>query len=425
VSTDLLYFEETPLYAPAIRGKKNLYKLFICRGAALAREAGCFSYIVPMPLLGDDQAVSVRKMLLERTELQTVEAFPQKDDPKHRVFTEAKLATTIFVTRKQEPHKSLRVRTHKGATIELASPALELSPCDLIQFDPSNAPIPSCTQRDWNIAVSIISRDTVKRLGDYCIASQGEVNETTDGKKGFISNNPSDGPLILRGSMVGLYVLRPASQGEPIYLRTEKFLKGKPDSAKALHHKQQRVGWQESSPQNNFRRIIAASIPEDEFCNHLINYIPQQESRLDLDVVLALLNSQLLDWYFRISSTNAHVSHYQVHNLPIPTIAVGGNGASWDDYFATERWEELAAKLCDACPEPGVMPMGVANALAQLSRRIQDIEQCRTLANRSARSALDPASQPIQDTIDRVLFHCYGLSEDEALYVQKRLLEML
>jgi hypothetical protein len=37
-------------------GKNNLYKLFICRAVELLRDGGYLSFIVPMPLLGDEQA---------------------------------------------------------------------------------------------------------------------------------------------------------------------------------------------------------------------------------------------------------------------------------------------------------------------------------------------------------------------------------
>src|SRR3990172_2491927 len=96
VSQDLSFYERTVIYQPAIRGKKNLYKLFICRGVDVMGSNGIFSFIVPMALLGDDQAAGVRKMLLEKAGLITAEVFPQKDDPHNRVFAEAKLATTIF-----------------------------------------------------------------------------------------------------------------------------------------------------------------------------------------------------------------------------------------------------------------------------------------------------------------------------------------
>lgn len=425
VSQELVFFESAPVYEPAIRGKKNLYKLFVCRGADVLGKKGAFSFIVPMPLLGDEQAAGVRRMLLERTGLVAIEAFPQKDAPHNRVFPEAKLATTIFVTRAQPAKARIAVRTHPGRLIEEASPVLQVLPEEVIRFDPENGAIPSCTQRDWEIAVAIIGHEKVKRLGEYCRASQGEVNETTDGKKGFISKNPKDGSQILRGSTICLYTLREASQGEAIYLRKKKYLEGKPDSEKARHHEQRRVGWQESSPQNNFRRIIATAIPQGEFCNHLINYIPEKDSQLSLDFVLALLNSRVSDWFFRLGSTNAHVSHYQIYNLPAPTFSEDSPPLNWKPLLEKGHWSELAVLLGAACAEPGVMPQPVAEALAGMSRRLQEIEARRVLKSRSERSRLDPESQPIQDAVDRVLFQCYGLSEEEASYIAQRLGEML
>jgi hypothetical protein len=425
VSPELSFYESMPVYGPAIRGKKNLYKLFVCRGASVLGREGAFSFIVPMPLLGDDQAAGVRRMLLERTGLAAIEAFPQKDDPRNRVFPEAKLATAVFVTRAQPAKARIAVRTHPGRLIEETSPILQVLPEEIIRFDPENAAIPSCTQQDWEIAAAIIGRQRMKRLGEYCRASQGEVNETTDGKKGFISKDPKDGPQILRGSAICLYTLREASQGEAIYLLKKKYLKGKPDSAKAHHHEQRRVGWQESSPQNNFRRIIAAAIPEGEFCNHLVNYIPESDSQVPLDLVLALLNSQVSDWFFRLGSTNAHVSHYQIYTLPVPTLSKDTPPLPWKPLLQKGHWPELADRLCSACAEPGVIPQPVAEALAEMSRRLQEIEAKRVLKNRSERSRLDPQSQPIQDAIDRVLFRCYGLAEEEARYIEQRLQEML
>ena len=425
VSDELSFYEALKLYAPAIRGKKNLYKLFICRAVEAMGAQGTSSFIVPMPLLGDDQAAGVRKMLFEETSFIAIEAFPQKDDPHNRVFAEAKLATTVFVCRAKSSKARFRVRTHPGRWIDETSLMLRVSPEEILKFDSNNVTIPSCTQHDWDLAVRILENEKVRRLGDYCQASQGEVNETTDGKKGFISTDPKDGHPILRGSNICMYVIREASQGEAIYLRKQKYLKGKPDSIKALHHQQRRVGWQESSPQNNFRRIIAASIPRGEFCNHKINYIPENDSQLALDFLLAVLNSQMSDWFFRLGSTNAAVSHYQIHNLLSPTVNGHGTSERWAKLLNNDQWSELRAELCAECTELGVLPKSVAETLAEMSRRIQEIEAKRVLKNRSERSRLAPGSQPIQDAIDAVLFRCYGLPEDEADYIERRLEEML
>jgi type I restriction-modification system DNA methylase subunit len=146
VSDDLSFYEALQIYEPAIRGKKNLYKLFICRAVAETGAEGACSFIVPMPLLGDDQAAGVRRMLLKETSFISIDAFPQKDDPHNRVFPEAKLSTTIFVTRRKPPEMPFMVCTHPGRYVEADSPTLKLLPPEILAFDPENTAVPSCTQ---------------------------------------------------------------------------------------------------------------------------------------------------------------------------------------------------------------------------------------------------------------------------------------
>jgi len=74
---------------------------------------------------------------------------------------------------------------------------------------------------------------------------------------------------------------------------------------------------------------------------------------------------------------------------------------------------------------PGFMPGTVAETLMEMSRRIQEIETNRVLKNRSERAQLAPESQPIQDAIDAVLFYCYGVSDEDAKFIKKRLETML
>ena len=424
VSADLSFFRSANVYAPAIRGKVNLYKLFICRALALAAQDGTVSMIVPMALLGDDQSRDVRKALLNRN-LVAVDSFPQKDDPRLRVFPEAKLSTAVFSCRVAETENSFRVHTHLGSNLAESGPVLILNSSDILAFDASNATIPSCTQRDWDLACQVVRTCSDRRLGWYCSASQGEVNETTDGKRGLLASRREDGVEVVRGSCVSLYVVRSASQGHPIYLRRGPFLQAKPDSVKAQHHLRRRVGWQEAAPQNNFRRVVASMIPAGSFCNHLVNYFPEESSQIPLDLVLALLNSQVIEWYFRLGSTNAHVSHYQVENLPVPSISAPEPARELRQLLVNRQWRALAGQLSARCGPPGDMPPTVVDAVIAMSRAIQEIEAKRVLKNRSERSHLAPESQVIQDVIDSVLFRCYGLSEDDAAYIEQRLKEML
>jgi hypothetical protein len=202
-------------------------------------------------------------------------------------------------------------------------------------------------------------------------------------------------------------------------------LKDKREESKAFHHQTKRIGLQRKAPQNNFRRLIAAPIPAGRFCFESINYCIEDACHVNLDLLLCLLNSKLLEWFFRTSSTNAQVNEYQFNALPIPALSEDEPNVDWRPLLEKSQWIELADLLCAVCTEPGVMPKPVAEALAEMSRRIQQIEAKRVLKNRSERSRLAAESQPIQDAIDAVLFRCYGLSDDDARYVAERLKEML
>jgi hypothetical protein len=300
------------------------------------------------------------------------------------------------------------------------SPVLRLTSQEILKFDPDNAAIPSCTERDWNIAMSIW-KGHAQRMAAVATLSEGEVH--AQAHREHISPR-NDGPVILRGANITLYAVRDASQGEELRLDTDAYLEGKLKGGRAYAYKHRRVGFQRSAPQNNFRRLIAAIVEPGAFCFDTVKFVPEGASKIDLDLLLGLLNSKLLDWYFRIASTNSKVNEYQFDNLPVPNIS-NGTGIEWKSLLKRDRWEELTRVLSEQCTSSGQMPAPVAETLAEMSRRIQKIEAKRVLKNRSERSRLAPESQPIQDAIDAVLFRCYGLSEDDAKYIEKRLEEML
>ncbi|MGH7773475.1 MAG: hypothetical protein ACREQA_14720, partial [Candidatus Binatia bacterium] len=91
-----------------------------------------------------------------------------------------------------------------------------------------------------------------------------------------------------------------------------------------------------------------------------------------LNALLAFLNSQILDWYFRLGSTNSKVNEYQFNALPIPTIAGAATKVDWHPAFERRDWKNLTDLLCKTCTQPGTMPTPVADALAEMSRQIQE-----------------------------------------------------
>jgi type I restriction-modification system DNA methylase subunit len=189
ISDDLEFYRRQSAYEPASGGKMNFYKLFICQGRRLARPGGGLSFIVPMALLGDEQSAGVRKQLLDSTTLETIEAFPQKDDPSRRVFPEAKLSTAVFKCRISAQRSKFAVTTHPGALLSEVSGSLSIAPYEVLAFDPLNWAIPSCTQEDFDLAVRIVGSGTIQRMVDIATSYQGEVNETNERKRGVFTED--------------------------------------------------------------------------------------------------------------------------------------------------------------------------------------------------------------------------------------------
>jgi hypothetical protein len=320
-----------------------------------------------------------------------------------------------------------RARVHPANEIVVASPGYTLTTADIPHYDPINYTIVSCDQLDWDLAVKIMRSGRLCRLREKAEFFQGEVNETNARRDGVLTTDSRHGKLVTRGASICLYVTRPASQGHDLLLDVDRFLNGKDEDSKAFHFRWPRVCWQESSPQNNFRRVIAALVPAGQFCNHKVNYVPQHKSELPLEFILGLLNSKIADWYFRLGSTNAAVSHYQIYNLPCPVFsddqAEQHQIEEIGELVRAGRTLELMAQLQAQAAKP---PFGriIQHAIIEAVERIIEIEQDRGEIRRVDRSSLDPNAQPFQDFIDRLFYAMAGLAEDESRGLEERLAAM-
>jgi len=200
--------------------------------------------------------------------------------------------------------------------------------------------------------------------------------------------------------------------------------------AKAFYYREPRVGVQGNAPQNNFRRLIAAPIEPGTFCFYTINFAPESMIKYPLEFLLALLNSALCEWYFRLASTNAHANQYSLRILPCPTFS---EAESFADKTLTRAtlgavhdgdFDAVLHILQPGLQEPPFSP-AVRNTIVNLVNRIIEAERARGQISRAERSALSPEAQPYQDLIDRLFYAMAGLTVDEAKALEDRLSKML
>jgi hypothetical protein len=143
------------------------------------------------------------------------------------------------------------------------------------------------------------------------------------------------------------------------------------------------------------------------------------------------LNSKLLDWYFRLGSSNSKANEYQFNNLPCPLFHA--NHSATEDALLANLRGQLDTGVFARCEETiyasGVLvapfTQTTASVLALLASQVQIIESRRQLSSRSERSILAPDARDLQTIIDSCLFQMAGFSKVESDGLQKRMKTLL
>jgi hypothetical protein len=307
----LSYLDKYPLYMPFKSGRTNLFRLFMLRGLSLVSDGRRFSFIVPMAFLGDEFSRPLRTNLLAEHGLVRVEAFPQKDDPKRRVFPEAKLSTTIIVTEKaQSATATLQVRVHPGRDLEDASPGYECRRTELLLIFPHHPKIPAISEAEFRL-IQKLGRQDWPTLSDVAAVYVGEVFDNAPNKK-YLSDQPI-GPVVARGANIDRYAYRPeASQGAPRYIDVNRFLRDKDRSAKVARLNLHKVGVQRGAAVDMWRRLLGCVVPPGQLCFDTVLLI--LPLRIDIRLLLALVNSDVWEWLFQCTSATNHVNEYDLAN---------------------------------------------------------------------------------------------------------------
>jgi len=345
-------------YKPAVGSKLNLYRLFSALSLSLLKVKGGHGFIVPMALLADKQAKPLREFMLKNYHFQKIEAFPQKDDPANRVFPDAKLSTCIYILRKTKP-SLFKIRVHPGKEILESSTSISIKPSELEEFDNDNVSIPSyphMSTGDFKLALKLRRVSKGNILKQFAPSQQGEVNLTSHAE--FFTEKDK-GQIILRGAHINRYEFQDEPrQGSPMYLDVERFLKAHGKDTKAYDYRYVRIGYQRGSAIDNWRRIIATIIEEGNFCSDTINYIVNPK-QYNLFAILALLNSSLWEWRFRLTSTNNHVNAYEIDSMPMPPISFKTPEKERKDmietilkpYYLTDEYERLLNEIDTYLPK--------------------------------------------------------------------------
>lgn len=289
------YFRNSTYYKYSIEGMLNLYQLSLEAMLGMLQNGGEMGIICPSTLFADISTSTLRKHLLSKNNVTYIKYFSE-DDP---LFDNVTQATCIFHLTKGEPTSKI--------DIVQASKEYNISIDDVKQVFKSNWEIPSIEKVEWDILKKLLSLPLLKNQS-FIRNKRGELDLSLF--RDYITLEPTDLRLI-RGNMLSGDVINDINHE---YVKPE-FLEKKSSDYLSFDHGKKRLVCQQISNQTQNVRLKFVECEKNDVLGNSCNYITIDEKILPQ--MKALLNSALLNWRFKVTSTNNHINNYELDELPM------------------------------------------------------------------------------------------------------------
>ncbi len=197
--------------------------------------------------------------------------------------------------------------------------------------------------------------ERLSSMGDLIQTYQGEINETN--LASLLSTDPLVGPKVLRGGNVQRYeFLEEARQGEDKYIDVRRY-ELKINGEKVAHTRFPRIGYQRNAALDSWRRLLFTELPSPSYCFDSISYFPIIDGKKEY-AFLSMLNSELYEWRFRLTSTNNHVSTKEIASLPAirfrfttPSPERLRMVAELKELYEADKFTEILSKVDNCLPK--------------------------------------------------------------------------
>lgn len=325
-------------YEVAGGGKRNLYHLFFERGLRILKKGGVLSFITPDTFLAGNDTANLRKFFKKFTRIQSIILYSEKD----KVFENVSQAVAVSVMLRGLAFDDFIIVVNNQPKIITIK---DISTDPKIRFRWSNKAI--CR-----------IKETKHKIDDFFYGSQGDINLTTK-KEYFGCEHKTNSLPLVRGNQISPYY----------YAGSEEWCT-KSALNKDLSNLE-RIVFQEVANAMLLRRV-KATILKEVIIGHSANYLYPKNSVLDIYAALGIINSKVVNFYFKFYNQTNHVPIGDIKQIPFPEISV-----EISDYLSRLSKAALMTKKEDKNVD------------------ISDIE----------------------NKIDMVVYHLYNLTYDELLII--------
>jgi len=289
------------------QGTLNYYKIFLEEILEnYTHNLGKVGAIIPITLLNDKQSELLRKRIINKYKLFKIYIIPEKNE----FFPDISQAFCFFALDKTTPGEVIKINPQVISSKNFNNKGIEINISHIEKISKSS-PIIVENEIGWQILEKF---NALPKLGSLnsLLNARGELDLTL--YKDFITEEKTSLPL-LRGSNISEFSY---SKGD--FYTTEKFLSKINDKQKYIAR--ERIVCQQISNIHLEKRLKFTKIPGNIILGNSCNFLTFEDSlfrnnEISLDYLLGILNSLLLNWRFKITNSNNHISNYELAELPI------------------------------------------------------------------------------------------------------------
>ncbi|MBQ7787473.1 MAG: N-6 DNA methylase [Alistipes sp.] len=302
------YFRTSGNYEYSVEGMLNYYQISIEAMLQMLKKGGELGVICPSTLFADVSATKLRKHLLLSNNVRYIRYYTEKDP----LFVNVTQATCIFHLTKGGTTDDIEVHS-EGTKFDITLQSIQ-------KMFGAQYEVPSISDHGWTILLKLSKfpkLSTYKHIRN----KRGELDLTL--YREYISKIKTPYRLV-RGNMLSPYGIKDIN-GEYV---SEEFIAKKSSDYINFDFGKRRLVCQQISNAASKRRLKFVFCETNDILGNSCNYISSDPTTLKkLNI---LLNSSLLDWRFRVTSSNNHINNYELNELPIVDLSKVDENFKWN-----------------------------------------------------------------------------------------------
>lgn len=289
----------------AVDGTLNLYKLFVEEIIDTYSNANAYvSLLIPASILSDKTCLKLRTHILTDMDLKSVKVIREGSG-----YVDAQQALAAILIHKGENTKSVSV------TKDFCNMPQDVVCVNFRDIEnPFTGNAIFAVSNDEYEKLQILRKHPVVKELDFICNLRGELDLTSNKK--FITQNKTSFKLI-RGKGLKYYSISADLVQEYV---DDEFVT---ITSKRCYIEEDRIACQQIANMHKERRITFALVPRNNILANSCNFIYVSDNKYGIDTyaILGLFNTRLINWLFKLTSSNNHVNNYEIDSFPIPVAS--------------------------------------------------------------------------------------------------------